>query len=143
MIQAIITRDDEVRLLICTGFIAAAIGAFDVLPDDIASIMLKTTFAVSGVAAFGYLMLTAAKLKYKEQDSIDIFLYSEKFRQNTYDISINIFGINLNLLLIYGLAGVLGWHFNDGFIDWRIGLGAVLSVAVTYMLLRNARREKK
>lgn len=142
MTQITLSKSDEARLVISSGLIAVAVGVFTLLPSSYLINIIKITFGFSAFFSFLYILLTAAKLKYREPGQIDLYNFTEKFRHKTYDISVDIYGPNLSLITMLGIALLLGWNPTT-LPDWRLAIGAVITFPLMLLLLGIFGRKKK
>jgi len=112
---------EEQRLTICFGIVATVFAVIAFVPDGYWS-FLKGIFAISGFCAFLYILLTATKLKHKDPKAFGFMEVPDVMRKVLYDISIDVYGSNLMLVLAFSSGYLLqtdkskstadvGWQF--------------------------------
>ncbi len=126
---------EQTRLVIVVALVASAIAALQILQpigaDNLLLSMVRVVFLISAACGLLYVLLSAATLKYKRHDEIGGWIFTERFRQFCYNYCIDTYGVQLGTVILFGAAYALGWNFNLPTWDWRVGIGAILSLGAS------------
>lgn len=126
------------RLTIALGIVATgiAVKTLDLSKGSLSYLtgLIAGTLYVASVLAFVYLLLTAAKMKYKDNDAIGSVPFTESTRRFCYDFAINAFGFNFVVWLGY----VVGLGLKQVGIErhyYRYGVVCSAAVLLIYTVL--------
>lgn len=144
-IQALV---EQQRLIITLGVIATSVAILALLVSRSSGItwyLIKFTLALSCFFGFMFVLLSASKLKYKEPGAINDFVFPEYLRHKSYDLMIDIFGVNLFLVLGYFISTRLGWDGKDLSLKYLYGLifAGLLLLVISLMLTWAKQKERK
>lgn len=137
-------KSEEQRISICFGIIATSLALFVVVPSGYWSI-ITGIFAISGVLAFVYILITAAKLKYRDPLGVGIIDVPESIRKMAYDVSIDVYGSNFFIIIVI----TIGYFFNtnkpETFLDLGLSyflVGILIWIALLIIMAIIANKEK-
>lgn len=91
------------RLILALGIVTTSASIFVSQGWQKPQLILGITLSAllfSSLLAGIYLILSAASLKYKDNDSIGNIPFTDKFRAHCYDYAVNVFGYFFILLLV-------------------------------------------
>jgi len=142
-----LNKTEEQRITIAFGIIATTIALLAFIDSGFWS-FFKGLFSISGISAFIYILLTGTILKYKDEKSFGFMEVPSRIREMFYDLSIDIYGSNLILVLTY-----IAYYFisgrnssspdNIGIKYYFVGAGIALLLLVLFIFVekRQNRRE--
>ena len=112
------------------AFAGVIVATFFVVPDlDVLANFLKLFLGISALLSAIYLIVSAARVKYKEPGHVYQALYvTERFRMRMFDWSVDVFGFAflcfISLFAIGGLQEIFNIRF-DEFWTWIIVIGLI------------------
>lgn len=133
-------EQELLRLTFCSIVIAsffAALIAGPTLKDFLSptgSNIATTVLALSAAFAFAYLLSVAASLKFQNPRRVDRFVLNETVAHYFYDLSINVFGIYILVLLVEWLDAHF-LHLSGTVWLWPL---YIVLFSVTYFVARLA-----
>jgi len=137
---------EQARLLLAASLVATAIAVIQMLPDMADNSMetfIKGVFAISAFSGFLFILITAAILKSSKTDEVGNLPFTERFRMRCYNYCVNSYGVQISGGIMFGIAYALGWTFAKDVWDWRVGLGALLTLSFSALVIYMVRYRNK
>lgn len=131
--------------MLAIALVATAVAAIQIIPsmpDNSLANFVKLIFAISALSGFLYILFTAAFLKFSRPDVVGNWPFTEKFRRRCYNYCIDSYGVQIGSVIMFGSAYIFGWSFDKSVWDWRVGVGALLTLSMLAFVIYVVRYRK-